>query len=198
MAGCYGPALRDLEDVRLISIATRVLTTRATAEIREKQQLAYSPGVSSRAGTEYPKLGLIAAASQTAPANARALLIAFNDLFAKFAKDGPTPEELETAKKQVAADLDTQLRQPGYWIQTLATLDYHGRTIDSILNAPEVYAAFTAEQVKAAWNKYDTPERSFRLWVTPALPDANQPPAGAPTGAAPAPSPAPPSSPPKK
>lgn len=182
MAGLQGPALKDLEDVRLINLATRVLTTRATATIREKQQLAYSPSVSASPGTEYPRLGIIAAISPTDPKNAEPLVGAFTQLFDEFAKSGPTAEEMETAKKQVAADLDNQLRQPGYWIQTLATLDYHERTIESILSGPAAYAAFTAEQVKAAWDKYDKPEQSFRLWVVPA---ANAPGPEGVTGAVP-------------
>jgi hypothetical protein len=75
---------------------------------------------------------------------------------------------METARKQVANTLDQQMREPGYWTQMLSTLEYRGRTIGSILEAPAAYQAFTAGQVKERFGKYWKPERRFRLWVAPA------------------------------
>jgi hypothetical protein len=39
--GCFGVDARNLLDVRLMNMAAKILTTRATETIREKEQLAY-------------------------------------------------------------------------------------------------------------------------------------------------------------
>jgi hypothetical protein len=56
-SGFYGVDAHDLLDVRLMNMAAQILTTRATEQIREQKQLAYSPNVGSTPGTEYPALG---------------------------------------------------------------------------------------------------------------------------------------------
>lgn len=175
MVGFIGAPIDRLEDVRLLNIAARILSSRAIERIRESAQLAYSPSVSATAGTEYPNLGMVGAASQTAPGRAAELIAAFDALFADFASSGPTPEEMDTVRKQLAAAVEEQLREPAYWLQMLGTLDYRGRTIASILEAREAYQQFSAEEVKEGFNRYYKPERMFRLSITPETPAAPQP-----------------------
>lgn len=167
MSGFYGVDAKNLTDVRLMNMAARILTTRAIDRIREKEQLAYSPTVSSTPGTEYPELGLVATVSSTAPDKVEALIKSIGEMYDDFAKSGPTAEELETAKKQMANTFDEQIREPGYWTSILATLDYRGRTLESVVQAPAAYQAFTADQIRGAFAKYHTPARTFRLDVTP-------------------------------
>jgi zinc protease len=188
LAGFYGASFDNIVDVRLLNVATRILSTRAIEDIREKRQLAYSPAVNSIPGTEYPYLGMVQASSPTAPDKVKDLIAAFQELYAAFAKDGPTAQEMDVAKKQIKNDLDRQMLEPAFWLTMLGTLEYRGRTITSILNAPEAYQAFTAEQVKAAWNKYDKPDATFRMWVTPAAPAAPAPATGATSTTGPVPS----------
>jgi zinc protease len=117
--------------------------------------------------------------SPTAPDKVQALLDATREMYDAFAKDGPTDTEMETAKKQMANKLDEQMREPGFWQNILASIDYRGRTLASVMDAPEAYQGFTAQQVKEAFNRYYKPERTFTLWVGPEA------------GGAPAPSPQP-------
>src|SRR4030095_16172027 len=96
----------------------------------------YTPGVASIPGTDFPNLGMVQASSKTAPEKVTALVAAFTELFESFAQDGPTAAEMDTAKKQGDNPPDQQMREPGFWIQMLGTLDYHGRTLESIMAAP--------------------------------------------------------------
>jgi hypothetical protein len=59
--------------------------------------------------------------------------------------------------------LDEGMREPGMWAAVLRTLDYRGRTVQSVLEEPAAYQAFTAEQVKSAFNKYYQPARAVRV-----------------------------------
>lgn len=167
VSGFYGVDARNLLDVRLMSMAARILTTRATEQIREQKQLAYSPSVGSTPGTEYPALGIVAMVSPTAPDKVQALLDATREMYDAFAKDGPSETEMETAKKQMANTLDEQMREPGFWLGVLGSIEYRGRTLASVMEAPAAYQGFTATQVKEAFGRYYKPERRFELWVAP-------------------------------
>jgi zinc protease len=168
IGGFFGADARNLRDVRLLNIAGKILTTRATEDIREKQQLAYSPNVSNVAGAEYPNLGMVAFVSPTAPGKVESLVAAIDSLFGAFVKDGPTDDEMQTARKQFANSFDEQMRDPAFWADTLRALDYRGRTIANVMEAPQAYQSFSAAEVKEAFVKYDSPERTFRLWMRPA------------------------------
>ncbi len=65
-------------------------------------------------------------------------------MFAAFAKDGPTPEELTVAKKQMANLLEEIMKTPDFWLGRLSTLDYRGLDLDDLLDAPAQYQRFTA------------------------------------------------------
>src|SRR5262245_22661414 len=100
-AGFFGVDLRDVRDTRLLNVAARVLTTRMTKSIREAKQLVYSIGASSEPAIIYPGFGLFAAVAPTDPGKARMLAVAVEDMYAEFAKDGPTDDELAVAKRQM-------------------------------------------------------------------------------------------------
>ena len=74
--------------------------------IREEKGLVYSIRASSDAAVVYPGFGRFVAVAPTDPGKAPALATAVEEMYATFAKDGPTEEELTVAKKQTATLLD--------------------------------------------------------------------------------------------
>ena len=167
LAGFFGADLRDVRDTRLLNLAARVLTTRMTKTLREDRQLVYGIGASSEPAVIYPGFGLFAAIAPTEPAKAPALATAVEEMYADFAKDGATPEELAVAKKQTANILDEVLKTPNFWLTRLSTLDYRGLALDDLLDAPAQYERFTAQEVQDAFARYDRPEARFRFVITP-------------------------------
>lgn len=167
LTGFFGADLRDVRDTRLLSLAARVLTTRMTKTLREDKQLVYSIGASSEPAVVYPGFGLFAAIAPTDPAKAPVLAAAVEEMYADFAKDGPTPEELAVAKKQTANFLDETLKTPNFWLNRLSTLDYRGLGLDDLLDAPAQYQRFTAQEVQDAFGRYDRPDARFRFVITP-------------------------------
>lgn len=167
LAGFYSADYANIAEHRRLLLASRILTTRAITEIREAKQLAYSPGVGAVPGMGYPGFGLFYAYSTTAVEKRAALVAAFNELFDRFAKDGPTPEEMETAKKQTANSIDQQLREPGYWASRLGTLTYRGVSVEALLSAPAAYQALTTEEVRDAVARHRTPEGSYTISIWP-------------------------------
>jgi len=167
LVGFFGADLRDVHDTRLLNVAARVLTTRMTKSIREERQLVYSIGASSEPAVVYPGFGLFAAIAPTDPGKAPALAAAVEEMFADFAKGGPTPDELIVAKKQMANILDETLKIPTFWLNRLATLDYRALSLDDLLDAPAQYQRFTAQEIQEAFVRYGRPDARFRFIITP-------------------------------
>jgi zinc protease len=167
MSGFYGADETDVADVRALTLATRILSTRMVKEIREDAQLVYSIAAGSRPGTTYPGFGLVSAASPTDPAKVPALVEKVAAMYAALAKDGVTEDELDVAKKQIANTLDEQMREPGFWLGRMARLTFRGTNLDDVLNAPAAYQALTADAVRAAFAKYYSPARTIVVVVKP-------------------------------
>lgn len=167
LAGFFGADLRDVRDTRLLNVASRVLTTRMTKTIREEKQLVYSIGASSEPAVVYPGFGFFAAIAPTDPGKAPALATAVEEMYAHFAKDGPTPDEVAVAKKQMANLLDETLKTPNFWLNRLSTLDYRALGLDDLLDAPAQYQRFTAREIQDAFVRYDRPDARLRFIITP-------------------------------
>jgi len=167
MSGFYGADEADVADVRALTVATRILSTRMVKEIREEAQLVYSISANSRPGTTYPGFGLVSAASPTEPAKVPALVQKVATMYATLAKDGVTGDELEVAKKQMANTLDEQMREPSFWLGRMSQLTFRGANLDDVVNAPAAYQAITAEQVRATFAKYYGRDRSVIVIVKP-------------------------------
>ena len=167
LAGFFGADLHNLHDTRLLNLAARVLSTRMLKTLREEKGLVYSIRASSEPAVVFPGFGRFLAVAPTDPDKAPALAAAIEQMYADFAKDGPTDAELTVAKKQTETLLDEILKTPDYWAAHLATLEYRGISIDDVLAGPAQYASFTARQVQDAFVRYDQPPSRFRFIVTP-------------------------------
>src|SRR2546422_3428752 len=135
LAGFFGADLRDVRDGRLLNLAARVLSTRMTKILREDKQLVYSIGSSSEPALVYPGFGSFAAIAPPDPGKAAGLAAAVEGMYAGFAKQGPTPDELAVATKQMTNLLDEMLKTPDFWKSRLSTLDYRGVGLDELLEA---------------------------------------------------------------
>jgi zinc protease len=167
LTGFFGADLRNIRDTRLLNMAARVLSTRMYKTIRQDKQLVYSIRAASDPAVVYPGFGFFVAIAPTEPAKAQALAAAVEDTYAEFSKDGPTPEELTVARKQMANLLDEEMKTPDFWLGRLASLDYRGLALDDLVQAPSQYQQFTAQEIQEAFVRHDRPEARFRVVITP-------------------------------
>ncbi|MGQ0627186.1 MAG: M16 family metallopeptidase, partial [Phycisphaerales bacterium] len=179
VAGFFGVDGTNVRDVRLMELAAATITSRMVKVIREEKQLVYSIGARNQPSDVYPGFGMFMAMAPTKPGKGEELTQAVYAIFDEFAKSGPTAEELDVAKKQQANTLDDAIRDPGYWTGRLATLDLRGRKLDDVAESMAAYEAFTTEDVKGAFGRYNVPGARFTVRVTP------QPPTDQADGAAP-------------
>jgi len=167
MEGFFGADIQNVRDSRLLTMAARVLSTRMNAILREQRQLVYSIGASSQPAREYPGFGLFIARAPTDPVKAAALATAVSEMYAAFAEEGPSEDELSVAKKQIANLLNQAMQEPEFWVSRLATLDYRGLSLNDLVNAPADYQRYTAEEVREAFARYNRPDTRFRFVITP-------------------------------
>ena len=70
-------------------------------------------------------------------------------------------------KEVIAWQLAEAMKEPGFWTGRLATLDYRGRNLDEIVKGIDAYNAFTTDDVKQTFAKYDVPESRINVRVSP-------------------------------
>ena len=167
IAGSFGPDRSNVRDTRLINMATRIISTRMVKRIREEQQLVYSISAISQPSTAYPGMGLIFAAGPCKPGNEAKLESEIQSMFAEFAENGPSGEEVETARGQMFNTLDEQLKEPGYWSGTLEDMTYRGTNLDDVAAIEDDYATFTADEIRDAFARYYNESNKVSVTVAP-------------------------------
>lgn len=172
--GFYGADVTNVRDVRLLQVASRVLSTRMVKAIREDKQLVYSIGAVHRPARELPGFGMFLSQAPTQPGKAEALSKALEEVYTEFAKNGPTEEEMVTAKKQFANLFAEQMKEPDFWLGRMTDLDYRGLKLEDTMEAPAFYQNVKGEDVREAFARYYKPENVIRFVVLPqASPDSS-------------------------
>jgi len=128
-------------------------------------------------GLTYPGFGVFVAAAPTAKEKAKDLGAAIMATYDRFAAEGPTDEELATAKKQVLSQLEENMKQAQWWAGAIGGLTYRGRSLDDVMGGRAAVEGFTAAEVKAAFGKYYTQPNSMVFTI---LPEDAPAPAGTP------------------
>jgi len=167
MAGFVAGDAQNTHDLRAMALASNIMTSRVIKRIREELSWVYSIRASHRPSFTYKEAGRFVAAAPCDPANVDKVVDEIHRMFKVFADEGPTAEELANAKKQIANNLDTQMKEPQYWSGVLSNLDLHGRNLDDEKGKVASYNRFTASQVRSTFRKYYTPQRKFSVTATP-------------------------------
>lgn len=158
---------RQWEDARALDLARLILTSRLVKKVREELSLVYSISAQNVPAWIYEDAGRFGTSAPCDPANVEKVHNQVHQIFREFAAHGPTDEELANARRQMHHSLDTELREPGYWLGLLRTHDLHGRDLSVEKRIREIYQSFTAEQVRAAFSKFYLPARTYRVTAIP-------------------------------
>jgi zinc protease len=154
-------------DRRPLALAGRMLTERMIQRIRIQDRLVYSIQCQSAPGKAIPGLGMFFASAPTDPQNAGKLAEAIQEMLKTFAQDGPSEDELATAKKQIANQFDSQMKEPEFWIVQIGEMTYRGRPLEDLKQIPGIFQTFTADQVRDAARKYVKEAGGIRLEAIP-------------------------------
>jgi zinc protease len=127
-------------------------TSRLMNRVRSDEGLAYS--IYSTVGNDYRDTAMTTIALQTKVETVDfALKLIFEEV-EKLAKEGPSAEELEQAKKALIESLPSLFDSPSATATIFAKGELLGKTYDHYLDYVKEINAVTADQVKAMIAKY--------------------------------------------
>ena len=174
MAGFVTGDGRNTKELRALSLASNILTSRVVKRIREELSWVYSIGARNRPNFAFQDTSRFAASAPCDPENVNKVAEEVHRMFQAFADEGPSEEELANAKKQIENNLDTGMKEPRYWMRVLRHLDLHERNLDDEKGKVDSYNRYTVKQVRDVFRKYYTPERQYKVTATPTKAPASE------------------------
>ena len=126
--------------------------SRLMTRVRSDEGLAYS--IRSSVGNDYRDTSMTTIALQTKVESVGLALKLIYEELDKLAKDGPTAEELELAKRSMVESLPSLFDSPSSTAEIFAEGELLGKSDDHYLDYVKEINAVTAEQVKAMVAKY--------------------------------------------
>ncbi|HEY0600806.1 M16 family metallopeptidase [Brevundimonas sp.] len=168
-------AVGDRTESRQVAILAEVLKLRVLEEIREKQALAYSPGVGSSASDVFEGYGSISITAQTATDALPAFYAAVDSIVAGL-RDAPVEEdELNRARLPVIESLRRSQASNEYWLAQLADVAARPEDVEQTLTHISDLEAITPADIQRLARQYLRADTAWRATVTSSRPAAETP-----------------------
>lgn len=168
LAGWRGADWSAVKDRRILQIAAEILNPRLRESIREERGLTYSIFCFARAAEAYPGTGMLMVWFTADPEKAAQAAGLVREEVERFAREGPTDEEMATVRKQFAKSIETSQQEPSYWVNVLGELEYRGTVLQDVKTAMEAYTSYTREELTEVVGRYVTPQRRLQVIALPA------------------------------
>jgi zinc protease len=158
--------LEEIETHR-VQAATEVLEMRLRDILREQLGGTYSVGVSYSNTAPQPGYGVTSVQFGSAPENVASLTAAVMAEIDRLSREGPSAEDVQAVKEAEKNDLQTAMRQNGYWLNSLQSMHLLGRDPKRILQRSERADSLTQENVHAALRRYFPNDRYTEVTLVP-------------------------------
>ncbi|MBL0968274.1 MAG: insulinase family protein [Brevundimonas sp.] len=159
-------AVGDRTEARRVSMLTEVLKLRVLDEIRERQALAYSPGVRSSASDVYEGYGSISISAETAADKLEAFYAAVDTIVAGLQASAPTEDELNRARLPVIEALRRSQASNEYWLGQLADVAARPSEVEQTLSHISDLEAVTPADIQAMARQYLRADTAWKATVT--------------------------------
>jgi zinc protease len=157
----------DMREARILRVFGDILDSRLIDELRENQGATYSPNVQASSSSIFPHFGFVIATIDTNPEKIDGFFRDTQKIIADIAAKPPTQDEMDRAKKPAIEDLQKSLQSNEYWMGQLAGAQSDPRKLTAIRSAMAGIQQVTAADVRAAAQKYLTPDKAWKLVVNP-------------------------------
>ena len=158
--------LQELE-THHVRAAGDVLQMRLRDMLREELGGTYSVGVNHSDTAPYPGYGTTSVRFGSSPENADRLADAVMAALDRLRADGPTAAEVQAVKETEKRQIETSLRQNGYWLGSLQAMHLLGRDPRGITRRIERADSLTAEHIQAAARRYFPADRYTVVTLLP-------------------------------
>jgi zinc protease len=152
----------DELEVHRLRAATSVLENRLRDILREALGGTYSVSVGYSDTTPDPGYGTTVIQFGSSPENVEKLTKAVMTELERLRRDGPSAADVDKVKQAEKNDLQTALRQNGYWMSSLQAMHLLGRDARKIPQRIERAESLNMENVHAAFKKY-FPENRYTV-----------------------------------
>ena len=109
----------------------------------------------------------------SSPENVEKLTTAVMAEVERLRREGPSAADVQAVKEAEKNELETSLRQNGYWLNSLQAMHLLGRDPLRILQRIERADSLTQENIHAAFRKYFPPNRYTVVTLMPEKPAAH-------------------------
>ena len=157
----------EMEDHRL-GAAVRVLQGRLRDILREQLGGTYSVGAGYSSTSPEPGYGVVSVEFGSSPANVDTLTGAVLKEIDRLRRDGPAASDVAAVKEAEKNDIQTSLRDNGYWLSSLQAMHQLGRDPRKIVQRTERAESLSVENVGAAFKKYFPADRYTVVTLMPA------------------------------
>ena len=156
----------DRSEARLVSILGEVLKLRVLDEIREKQALAYSPGVGTSSSDVYEGYGSIFISAQTAATDLPAYYAAVDAIIASLRDTPITEDELNRARLPVIEAVKRNQAGNEYWLAQLSDVAVDPAQVEQTLSHIADLEGITIADIQRAARQYLRSDTAWRATVT--------------------------------
>ncbi len=161
-------SIGDRTEARQLSILSAVLRLRVLEEIREKQALAYSPGVGAQSSDVFPDYGFMVVQGETAAASIPAFYTAVNAIAATLRDAPPSDDELNRARLPSIERLRLSQASNEYWLGALADVAERPSDVQQIVSNIAVLEAVTPADIQRLARKYLKDDTAVQVQVVSA------------------------------
>ena len=158
--------LDELETHRLRAAAT-VLEMHLREILREELGGTYSVGVGYSDTSPQSGYGTTSVQFGSSPDNANKLEKAVMSELDRLKREGPSDSDLQIVKETEKRELETSLRQNGYWLNSLQAVHILGRDPRRIPQRSERTDSLTKDNIHAMLQKYFPLDRYTVLTLMP-------------------------------
>lgn len=158
-------AVADRTEARRVSILSEVLKLRVLEEIRERQALAYSPGVGASASDVFSGYGSISIQAETAADKLTDFFAAVETITASLRDAPPTEDELNRARLPVIESLRRSQAGNEYWLAQLGDVAARPEEVEQTLTHISDLEAITPADIQAMARQYLRTDTAWRAVV---------------------------------
>ncbi len=166
--------LEELEDHRL-QAAAGILQARLRDILREQLGGTYSVGASYSSSSPEPGYGTVSVRFGSAPENVETLTKAVMTEIARLRTEGPSAADVNAVKEAEKNEIQTSLRQNGYWLNSLQAMYALGRDARKILQRIERADSLSQDNIHAVYRTYFPADRHTIVTLMPEAPAASAP-----------------------
>ena len=155
----------DRTESRRIALLKEVVQLRVTEEIREKQAIAYSPGVAASSSDFYKGYGSLSIRADISPDKFDAFYAAVDSIVEGLKSAPPTEDELNRARLPVIEQIRRSQAGNTYWLAQLEDLAAEPQTLEQIQTQISDLEAVTPADIQQLAQQYLKPDTAWKAVV---------------------------------